>query len=98
MKLTELDPQWIHPGVLAFLCPHCRKDWLTCKNIILPQQELYDIYERHFGEDWNIVMVPCRADYAWNITGDFSNLSISPSVDASASGHWHGWVTSGEMS
>lgn len=32
----------------------------------------------------------------WTRKGDtFETLSISPSVDASASGHWHGFVTDG---
>jgi hypothetical protein len=34
----------------------------------------------------------------WNRTGDtFDTLSISPSVDASAAGHWHGFITKGEV-
>jgi hypothetical protein len=29
---------------------------------------------------------------------DFEKISLSPSVDASASGHWHGFVTNGAIS
>lgn len=33
----------------------------------------------------------------WTREGDtFETLTIKPSVDASASGHWHGFVTAGE--
>lgn len=34
----------------------------------------------------------------WRRTGDtFQTLTLSPSVDASRSGHWHGHVTAGEI-
>lgn len=33
----------------------------------------------------------------WQRTGDtFDSLTLTPSVDASAFGHWHGFVTNGE--
>jgi hypothetical protein len=36
--------------------------------------------------------------YLWQRTGEnFGNLTLVPSVDASASGHWHGHVTNGEV-
>ena len=35
---------------------------------------------------------------AWTRNGDtFENLSLSPSVDASAAGHWHGFVQNGNI-
>jgi hypothetical protein len=35
--------------------------------------------------------------FLWQRTGvTFETLTLSPSVDASASGHWHGFVTHGE--
>lgn len=34
----------------------------------------------------------------WERAGDdFSNLTLTPSVDASNSGHWHGFISSGEV-
>jgi hypothetical protein len=36
--------------------------------------------------------------FLWTRSGEtFENMSFSPSVDASASGHWHGYVTDGEV-
>jgi hypothetical protein len=58
---------------------------------------MFEIYERAFGKEWNMSVVPCRADYAWSITGVWSNLTIHPSVDASAAGHWHGWIKGGQV-
>ena len=34
----------------------------------------------------------------WQRAGDtFDTLTLSPSVDASASGHWHGFIVNGEI-
>jgi hypothetical protein len=42
--------------------------------------------------------VPMREDYAWTFSGkDFATITITPSIDASASGHWHGCITNGEI-
>jgi hypothetical protein len=97
MKLTELEPRWIHPNLFVFRCPHCRKDWLTCKNADMSDREQHDLYEKAFGEDWNMQVVPCAPKFAWGITGDFETLNVSPSIDASNSGHWHGFITNGEI-
>lgn len=36
--------------------------------------------------------------FLWQRQGEtFETLTLSPSVDASASGHWHGWVRNGEV-
>lgn len=44
-------------------------------------------------------IVDCEPDKEWKYAGaDFRYMSISPSIDASASGHWHGFITSGEIS
>lgn len=37
-------------------------------------------------------------NYLWQRTGEtFDDLTLSPSVDASKSGHWHGHITGGEI-
>jgi hypothetical protein len=34
----------------------------------------------------------------WTLVGDsFESLTISPSVDASAAGHWHGFIQAGKI-
>ena len=36
--------------------------------------------------------------YLWQRDGEtFDVMSFTPSVDASAAGHWHGWVRNGEV-
>jgi Family of unknown function (DUF6527) len=62
----------------------------------MSSQEQYDVFEKAFGPEWNFIVVPCKEAQAWVITGDFSNMTVTPSLDASASGHWHGSITNGE--
>lgn len=98
MKLTELEPRWIHPNLFVFLCPHCREILLTCKNVPMAFGDQCKLYEANLGEDdWNQRVVPSRAEFAWGISGDFENMTVTPSIDASASGHWHGFITNGEI-
>lgn len=38
------------------------------------------------------------AEHLWTRTGEtFETLSLSPSIDASKYGHWHGRITNGEI-
>ncbi len=43
-------------------------------------------------------VVNCKATCAWTRVGeDFDTLSVTPSLDASAAGHWHGHIKNGEI-
>ena len=34
----------------------------------------------------------------WTKTGDtFDTMTLTPSIDTSAAGHWHGFITNGEI-
>lgn len=67
------------------------------KNVKMSERDQHELYEKVFGEWWNLTVVPCNPETCWSIGGDFSNTTITPSVDASNSGHWHGFVTNGEV-
>lgn len=106
MRLTELEPRWIHHNVFVFLCPHCRKDLLVVKNVPMSEQDQYDLFEKEFGPAWNTFVVPAKPDFSWSISGTTPNrpgasfmddCTVTPSVDASNSGHWHGCITNGEI-
>ena len=105
MKLTDLEPRWIHPNVFVFLCPHCRKILLSCKNVQMSHKSQREIFEKEFGENWSDVVVWSKPEQAWSISGSvptdtraafIMDLTVTPSIDASASGHWHGTITNGE--
>lgn len=96
MKLIDLDPRWWrfentdeHVG-LTFLCPHCQKQRLGIAFHNLGHEAIEDQYiKAHDGS----------GRYIWTNqnNGDFTNLTLTPSIDASASGHWHGFITNGEI-
>ena len=55
---------------------------------------LFEVMQAADGEEWTGRIIP--PGVIWGRTGDtFETLTITPSVDASASGHWHGFVTAG---
>lgn len=59
------------------------------------RRKLDELKEPDFAES-NVV--PCAALLAWTKTGDtFDTISLQPSLDASASGHWHGSISNGAI-
>ena len=107
MKLSELDPHWlVHENKrvgLTFQCPHCRETYLSCFSekfpLFGPEDGMgqYRLIKAAIGEDKGKDAVGCNKNNAWQIGGNFDNLTVTPSVDASASGHWHGFITNGEL-
>jgi hypothetical protein len=95
MKIDELQPRFITPELLVFLCPHCKGILLAVKTITMKHKDQREIFEKEFGEDWNHKVVWDEPDKNWTISGTLPTISITPSIDASKSGHWHGFVTNG---
>lgn len=96
MKLTDLDPRWYvlqqgGPRVgLTFDCPHC----------VGSGQRLGVSFHHRGREAMEDAIIHARkpGEHIWTIEGDdFAALSLSPSVDASHVGHWHGLITNGEI-
>lgn len=51
-----------------------------------------------YSEMDELDVVGCTKGIAWTRSGDdFATMSITPSIDASASGHWHGHITGGQI-
>lgn len=104
MRLIDLEPRWIHHNVFVFLCPHCRKILLSCKNVAMSEQDQINLFKKEFGEWWNLEVILSRDSTAWAISGTRpldpraafpDNITVTPSIDASPSGHWHGFITNG---
>lgn len=97
MKLTDLDPHWFvvengGPKVgLSFMCPHCQNERLAVAFHHHGKEAMEDQYilAKHAASD---------SQHIWDLQGqdDFNTLTLTPSIDASASGHWHGFITNGE--
>lgn len=112
MRLTDLNPKWVAEEgrsgqALLFQCPHCKKAYLfvAVANPLdggSPMQLhkydiLYPILEKAFGGSDKIPTVIPPGVHWTRIGESFENVSITPSVDASASRHWHGYVTDGSI-
>jgi hypothetical protein len=101
VRLTELEPRWIPllgnaQGMVMFQCPHCRSCRLTCTFVESKVSEQQDALEAAGVEDAHEV-VPCKR-LAWGRAGaGLEDLSVTPSLDASPAGHWHGFITNGEI-
>lgn len=103
VRLVDLEPRWLpwqgNPhAVLMFRCPCCRKVWLTCVLVLLSTDDQIDVIESQPDLDL-VEVVPCREGFAWTATGvpNVDRITITPSLDASAAGHWHGFVRDGAI-
>ena len=94
MKLLELNPRWfnLEDGGqrvgLTFDCPHCRHVRLGVIFHHAGREAMEDAYI-HAHDD---------AKFIWTESGDdFGSVTITPSIDASHAGHWHGFIMNGEI-
>lgn len=97
MRLTELEPHWVglapgHAIGVTFLCPHCRNVRLGVLFDVPIGGEILD----------NFIGLRLAAshidDKHWHREGEtFETLTLTPSVDTSQHGHWHGFITNGEI-
>lgn len=98
MKLIDLEPAWLAPDVFIFKNPTGGDDWLTCKRVPMLQKEQYSlIYDKNpqYVGKTVVMTVP---EMAWKFEGnDFNTMTVIPSIDASQSGNWHGFITNGEI-
>lgn len=109
MKLVELEPRWFSvngnddkDGV-TFLCPCCLAqpekqtrlavqfaNPIGCepKSLMTNKQKTEHVHELRTFD------VP--PGFLWQRIGEtFETLTLTPSVDCSASGHWHGFINAG---
>jgi hypothetical protein len=98
MKLTELEPRWLSLDVFMFKNPTGGSCLLTCKRVVMSfKDQAKLIYEDHPDLKGKLV-VTTKDDMAWEFEGsDFSTMTVKPSIDASASGNWHGFITNGDI-
>lgn len=106
MRLTELEPRWFDvPGVgtnrdgVTFLCPHCHTQRLAVQFANPIGGEVRPlISNRQAMEHPELGRDVVWPGHLWQRTGEtFETLTLAPSVDASKSGHWHGFVQNGEI-
>jgi hypothetical protein len=100
MKLLDLDPKWIMKDGrrvgFTFVSPADPKWRQSCFAIPSPStRDQWELFDTDHVQS-------CKPGIAWSIAGgieaaDFATLTVMPSIDGSAGGLWHGFITSGEM-
>ena len=95
MKLHELNPRWIvvekntEEVGITFDCPCCRTQRLGVFFHDIGEEVQDDNFLRAHNLDIN---------HIWNRQGKtFATITLSPSIDVSAKGHWHGFITNGNI-
>jgi hypothetical protein len=106
VKLTDLDPRWftLHGWAsespfrigMTFLCPHCRTERL---GVLFERPVDPDGIAEKFEINYDAVPFGRTLNmHVWNRTGDtFDVMTLTPSIDGSGVGHWHGFITNGEV-
>lgn len=97
MKLSELKPEWAIPEkMMTFDCPHCQKIRLSVTFEPTPMGKQFDAVDEKYGVDH--LWVPCNPQSKWQREGKgFEDMTVKPSLNAEPSGHWHGFITNGEI-
>lgn len=95
MRLTDLSPRWLTPDVFIFRSPVGHGYWLSCPRVKMTHNEQWDLFEREMDD---AVVVGWKEECVWKYDGsDFETMTVTPSIDASESGNWHGFITNGEI-
>lgn len=109
MRLLDLDPQWIiEDGKrvgFTFISPRDgnvgKRDYRQSCYAAPPRtRDQLAAFKRMHGED--SIVQPCNPTAKWQIAGgldaaDFASISVTPSLDGSAGGLWHGFITNGQI-
>lgn len=106
LPLADFNPRWLvdkdgRQGMgMSLRCPSCRLQrlsvWFSNPVDGLPAYPAQEIPPDATEEVRKRITA---YNNRWGRTGeDFSTLSLSPSIDASGAGHWHGFITEGFVS
>lgn len=109
MRLTDLDPRWavdadiVIGGVsrhydgrqgmaVSFECPCCVQRERETGDKKVTRLAVW------FANPIDGLPPTDDAEHLWQRSGEsFEALTLSPSIDASKFGHWHGFITNGEI-
>lgn len=111
MRLIDLQPRWVaeygapegtKQGV-SFRCPHCQSESTRLAVFFdvpicgAPAVDIKAVHRSQADESQHLHDHHVGS-VLWHREGDsFETLTLTPSVDASHFGHWHGFVTGGEI-
>jgi len=94
---------------MGFQCPHCHNVrlvvWFSNPVDGGPMYRLEQMPQIPHGASPEVVQQIVRkqkltkmANCRWFRTGEnYASMTLSPSIDASEAGHWHGFISNGEI-
>lgn len=105
MRLLDLDPVWLLDEAgkrvgFTFRSPTNQRCRQSCFPAPVPgHRAQWDLFEKHHGDE---EVQGCNPIGSWQIAGgidaaDFATVSVTPSLDGSAGGNWHGFITNGQI-
>lgn len=97
MRLVDLEPRWLAPYFFVFRSPTNPAWWQSCAGRPMQHREQRELVEAA-APDLEGKIQFCDPASAWTITGtDFESLTVTPSLDGSKGGLWHGHITNGAI-
>lgn len=100
MRLTELNPRWV--GIHGWSSDSIYYIGVTFNSPMRPGQRLAVLFTPAIDPDGLAAKYgwgqPFPESKKWSRTGEtFDSLTLTPSLDFSAAGDWHGFITNGEI-
>lgn len=113
MRLIDLDPRWLvkdgqRVGFIFMSPTQGDAMWMACFENPPGRREQWALFGAAFPRDYRNskgydLMVQGMAPTShWQIAGgieaaSFETMTVTPSLDGSAAGNWHGFITNGEI-
>jgi len=99
MKLTDLDPRWLYLDDrqvgFCFRSPKNEKWYQSCFFEQVERRVQWKLLSDELG---HCNYQACDSDTVWTREGDFfKDLTVSPSLDGSKGGLWHGYIIDGQI-
>ncbi|RUU29780.1 hypothetical protein [Mesorhizobium sp. M6A.T.Ce.TU.016.01.1.1] len=108
MKLTDLDPRWIMKDGkrigFIFRSPTQRdrhRQYQSCFETPPSHKEQFEMFNdlEQYGAT---IIQGCNPNARWTIAGGidtatFETMTVTPSLDGSPGGLWHGFITNGQI-
>lgn len=101
MKLTELDPHWIDDGWLGLPGRRGIGMWFRCPSHLEKGDSdlVWIMFDNPLDGGEHYPTTGDLVNTLWHREGDtFETITISPSIDGSKYGCWHGFIRNGEIS
>jgi hypothetical protein len=113
MRLLDLDPRWVLKDgkriAFIFKSPTLGDDmWIAMGERRPPLADLWPAIAEAFPEGafnakgYRRAVQTMNPQQQWQIAGgldgcSFETMTITPSIDGSPAGNWHGFITNGEI-